>query len=735
MKFLKLINSSWITNIALWGILLTPLFFVEDFKPNPHFAKGIYFFGISTIFFAFAFFTVNWSQIKRWFKHPLVLIATAWLLIAALASVFGINLYVSFWGNPERLGGLITAIYIYVLLIVLLAYLQKNIAVKILSIMSWVGGLVALFAIAQKLGFVSWWPSFERPISVMGNVIFLSTFLIMTIFITLYFALQSRTVWLKLTYGMLFIAQIIALFLAMSRGPSIGLVVGLLTFTIGWLWIKYAKSQTKFWKTVGIVFLAMIMLIGGLYLVREPLGIQRLFRYSVTEGGASHARLIVMQSVFNGALKRPILGYGPENIYVAYNDSYRPELARYDYRETFADRGHSVLIDQLAANGILGLIAMLLFVGGLFIYSIKWLKRADTYSEKILAVAFLTTITAYFVQDLVEFEMISNYIYGAILVALLLCLGAKDNSAVANIRMNWLNWTSGVVLLVVSFLVVFGVSFSSWRGYLYSRQAYKAYAFSSDYELAKGYYDLAFEINSPFAHWYLRENYAPYVAEYANRLFRDNPGVTSIILDDGIQRLAKFIEREPADIQTRANYASLNLILDDLLEGRTEGDRLFNELLRENPNREFFYLAWGKSLFLSGRVEDAKEKILQSMSLGSIPAEAYFWLGTVEAYQENEAEALKNFHEFAMRPVKHFKFKNHLQYALDYLLEREVFEDAIPLQKFLIELERDNQQYWLNLSVLYRDTGQIEMARQTALRILELFPETREDVQDFINSL
>jgi len=204
MKFFKLINSNWVANLALWGVLLTPLFFVEDFRNHPHFAKGLYFFSVSTIFFAFAFFTVNWSQIKRWFKHPLVLVVTAWLLIATLASIFGINLYVSFWGSSERLGGLITAIYIYVLLIMLLVYLQKNVATKILSIMSWVGGLVALYAISQKLGLSSLWSSFERPVGVMGNTIFLSSFLIMTVFITLYFVLQSRTVWLKLMYGVLF---------------------------------------------------------------------------------------------------------------------------------------------------------------------------------------------------------------------------------------------------------------------------------------------------------------------------------------------------------------------------------------------------------------------------------------------------------------------------------------------------------------------------------------------------
>ncbi len=735
MKSFKLIDSNWFVNLVLAGILFTPLFFVTDFRHFPNFGKGLFFFTVCTIFIVSVLFTVNWSRTKLWFRHPLVTIAAGWFLITVLSTILGVNSYVSFWGQPERLGGLITAIYIFVLLIALIVNLQKDSAMRVLAVVGLVGGTVGLHAIGQKLGWDPTWPSFERPVATFGNPIFLSTFLIMTVFVALYFVLQSSQLWLKLLYGVLFIAQIVALFLAMSRGPSIGLVVGLGIFVAGLWWIKFAEQRARFWKALGITFVVGLILLGALYLVREPLGIQRLFDYSVLKQGSTYDRLIIMQSVFQGAQERPILGYGPENIYVAYNRHYNPTIAESGYRETFADRAHSVVIDQLAANGWLGLIAMLIFVGGLLVITVRWLRRAQGVSEKVLAVTFLATIIAYFVQDLVEFDIISNYVYGAVLVAALLCLSATTPSITPKMKINWLNWTGGLVLLGVGVYTIFGIYLPSWRGGALVKQAFEAYAWYQDYEKANVLYNGAFDIESPYAHWYLREDYAAFIAEYADSIFGSDRGLVSYLLDKGTERMEKFIKREPEDVQGRFNYAGLNLILDDLLEGRHEGDKLFETLLKENPNREFFYLAWGKGLYLSRRVEEAKEKILQSMQFSKVPVESYFWLGVIEATLGDEEAALDNMHQAALKPTDSIDSKNHLEFAVSYLLERKRYEDAIPLQIRLTSINSKNLQYWLNLAVLYRDTGQTELARQTAGRILRLFPDTRDDVADFVSSL
>lgn len=53
---------------------------------------------------------------------------------------------------------------------------------------------------------------------------------------------------------------------------------------------------------------------------------------------------------------RPILGYGPESMYVAFNRFYPPELATVEARNASPDRSHNETFDTLAITGVAGLL-------------------------------------------------------------------------------------------------------------------------------------------------------------------------------------------------------------------------------------------------------------------------------------------------------------------------------------------------------------------------------------------
>ena len=64
---------------------------------------------------------------------------------------------------------------------------------------------------------------------------------------------------------------------------------------------------------------------------------------------------------------RPLIGYGPESMHVAYNKFFPPELARLEKRNASPDRSHNETWDALVTTGIVGLIAAGAFGGnGLF---------------------------------------------------------------------------------------------------------------------------------------------------------------------------------------------------------------------------------------------------------------------------------------------------------------------------------------------------------------------------------
>ncbi|MFN2269397.1 MAG: tetratricopeptide repeat protein [Anaerolineae bacterium] len=70
---------------------------------------------------------------------------------------------------------------------------------------------------------------------------------------------------------------------------------------------------------------------------------------------------------------RPIVGYGPESMYVAYNRFYPPELGHVESRTATPDRSHNETLDTLVITGLLGLAAYLWTFGGIFYYGLRWL--------------------------------------------------------------------------------------------------------------------------------------------------------------------------------------------------------------------------------------------------------------------------------------------------------------------------------------------------------------------------
>lgn len=53
---------------------------------------------------------------------------------------------------------------------------------------------------------------------------------------------------------------------------------------------------------------------------------------------------------------RPLIGYGPESMYVAYNRFYPPELATVEARNASPDRSHNETFDALVITGLLGFL-------------------------------------------------------------------------------------------------------------------------------------------------------------------------------------------------------------------------------------------------------------------------------------------------------------------------------------------------------------------------------------------
>ncbi len=72
-------------------------------------------------------------------------------------------------------------------------------------------------------------------------------------------------------------------------------------------------------------------------------------------------------------LLRPLVGYGPESMYVAYNRFYPPLLGHYESRTASPDRSHNETLDSLVNTGLAGFAAYFWLFGSLFYFGLRWL--------------------------------------------------------------------------------------------------------------------------------------------------------------------------------------------------------------------------------------------------------------------------------------------------------------------------------------------------------------------------
>ncbi len=81
---------------------------------------------------------------------------------------------------------------------------------------------------------------------------------------------------------------------------------------------------------------------------------------------------------------RPLVGYGPEAMWVAFNRFYRPELGDLEARNASPDRSHNETFDSLVTTGLLGFVAYAALFAAVFVHALSWLGLIQTPRDRRL---------------------------------------------------------------------------------------------------------------------------------------------------------------------------------------------------------------------------------------------------------------------------------------------------------------------------------------------------------------
>jgi len=356
------------------------------------------------------------SLVKYLLSYPLISPVLGLVLIYVISTIFSVTPSISFFGSYQRLQGTYTTLSYLVIFASIISNLRSRNQINRLVTTIILASLpVSFYGLLQhyQIDPIPWGGNTSTRIaSNMGNSIFVAAYLIMVFPLTIARLVASfkeilnengqvsgtgiRTIKqiIKATiYVVIAALELIAIYMSGSRGPLLGLMAALyfMVFLLSLFWRKR-------WLTFIIIGLALL---GGVFLIvfnikNGPLEALKsspaIGRFGILLDPESNSAL-VRQYIWEGTvdlvgvhdplkfpdgssdpynLIRPIIGYGPEAMYVAYNQFYVPELGQVEKRNASPDRAHNETWDSVVITGFAGLLVYLSVFSSVFYYGLKW---------------------------------------------------------------------------------------------------------------------------------------------------------------------------------------------------------------------------------------------------------------------------------------------------------------------------------------------------------------------------
>lgn len=356
------------------------------------------------------------ERIKQFFKNPVFLFTSLFLLLLFVSALLAENPYKAFFGDIERGEGFLGILNFFGFFVAALLVFDKDDWATFFRLNLVTGAILLVDSIGEIAS-----GGFIRAQSFIGNPTFLAGYFLFVMFSALVaFALsKNRKGWRAFSFLMIF-GGVFGVFLTGTRGAIFGLLVGaflsLLYFAFkgkGVDFRLFGGKRISVQKASVAILLFVLLGIGAFLAAREnPFwqnvpGLDR-FATITFDDNTIQTRLISagvsMNAVDPGenGLGRFLIGWGQDNFNIAYNKYYNPEYMRYE--SLWFDRAHNKILDVLVMQGALGLLAYAGMWASVFYLAFKKIP------EKEYAAPLLFFGSAYFVQNLFVFDQISTWI-------------------------------------------------------------------------------------------------------------------------------------------------------------------------------------------------------------------------------------------------------------------------------------------------------------------------------------
>ncbi len=664
--------------------------------------------------------------------------------VALIASLFGENLYRSFWGNIERGEGLLTLLHVFVYgFLCAQTFRTKKLWECYFAGSLIVAILVSLYGIGQRMG-VSWvlHSGDTRLSATIGNASFLAGYLLMHSFIALWFALTPRHVAWRVSAGIIYIFLWYVIYNTGTRGALIAGVA--VTCLMGCALAFRARTHRNAIRAAVLTAVTILVIITvSIFIERDAPWIQRsstLRRIASISFSdiTTQSRLLTWESSLKGLRNRPLLGYGYENYNIPFNRYFNPLIYRDAGSQVWFDRAHNVIFDIALTSGIIGLIAYLTMFG--MALRAAWrCARRDEQEQYMTGVLLASLLIAHLLQNFFVFDILSTYIPLMLVFGFLDSAGSRSLFSAHDASSPSGEPKSGALPAIAAIsLLIF-----TWYQFNYlpssvNREGLEAMRLRME---GKGK-----EATEKFIEVLQKDTYQAgeirlKLAEHALDIRAGAGSVTDEIaahtFNEAIDEVLKNIEASPKDAQlylylmnlyySGSKYQAdrLNLI-----------ERVGKEALALSPTRPQTYYLLGQGAAGRGEYGKAVEYFEKAVDLNPAVVESHWNVSVAYRLASRKDDERKEYEILEGMGLGY----TQREYLTDIDLMRLTqgyaslgeFERLAGIYEVLVSRYPTNAEYLAKLAAAYKSAGDYSRARAIATKLLEMKPDMKADVESFL---
>jgi putative inorganic carbon (HCO3(-)) transporter len=665
-------------------------------------------------------------------KSPLLLAVTATIFILFLATIFGENVYRSFWSNYERMEGFIGHLHLFAYFLIVTSVFKKDRDWKFLfySLLG-VSAIISAYGFLQLAGKFAIHQGTDRLDATFGNAAYLAIYIVFHIFLIFLLFLRSKNNWLRGFLVFLSFFEFAVLYYTATRGAFLGFLGGIVVFAI--IVSFYSSKRVRY---AGIGAIAAIFIFAGLFFIEKDSNFVKqspmLSRFAelfitdktTSEYQISRARFTIWSMALEGFKEHPLLGWGPENFNLVFNKYYKPKLYR---QEPWFDRSHNILFDWLISSGILGFLAYWSIFGS----ALFMILRKKVVS-KIETAGFTALFAAYSFHNLFVFDnLISYYLFFTILAYIHYRYRTLNNGHQEPKRHSaFVNTEFGIwqyLVITLSFIViVFSLYFVNLKPILAANQLIKAMVSArtnSDADAVSENFKKVFSYNT-FGNAEAREQLSAYASNVAaNSAFREE--VKKRTINFAIEEMKKQTENAPDDARYYLFLGSLYKRA-GLLQNALD---TLNKAKKFSPKKQQIDFEIADIYLIKGDLETAFDILQKTYDLAPGYRQTVNNLAIVAILSGKTDYAEKLiFDHYGERIVPNKQLVNAYAKVGNFERVKEIW------QKF-IEEEPGNSQYYVSLAATFVQLEERNKAIEALEKAIELNPQFKEQGEYYIKEI